>query len=51
MERPDLENCSDEQASKWYWSKFHDTCMKCKKKCKQSHVVIQVICNNFEGVN
>lgn len=48
MERPNLENCSEKEASEWYWSDFNETCKKCKNKCKQSHVVIQVICPKFE---
>jgi hypothetical protein len=48
MEKPNLETCTEKQASKWYWSAFNEKCIKCKHTCKQSHVAIQVICKNFE---
>jgi hypothetical protein len=50
MERP-KEGCTDKEYSKWYWSDFTAQCKSCKNKCKQSHVIIQVICNKFDKVN
>lgn len=54
MNKPDMTNCTDKQFDKWYWNIYHDVCNKCSNTCKQSSIVIQVVCNKFrkkEDVN
>ena len=48
MERPDLTSCSEKEASKYYWFAFAERCLKCKNKCKQSHLAQQVVCPRFD---
>lgn len=44
MEKPNMENCTDKEWNKWFWSDFNELCKKCINKCKQSHVVELINC-------
>jgi hypothetical protein len=46
----EIENMSEKEYFKWYWSDRHEHCKKCKKNCKQSWKVIQIICRNFDKI-
>lgn len=50
MENININLMSDKEYSKWYWSNFSELCKKCKNKCKQSHIIIQVVCPKFNKV-
>lgn len=43
-----IEECTDKQFEKMWWSDFHETCKKCVNKCKQSHMVV-LGCSNFKS--
>jgi hypothetical protein len=52
IEKPDMNNCTDKQWTKWWWQTYNKKCLTCIKSCKQSWVV-RLNCpdfNKIEGV-
>jgi len=49
MER-DITTMTDKEYNKYYWSDYYDLCKKCKERCKQSHVVKQVVCKKYNKI-
>lgn len=39
---------SDKEANKIYWSEINEKCLQCKNKCKQSSIVLQIVCPKFD---
>jgi hypothetical protein len=49
IEKPDMNNCTDKQWTKWWWQDYNELCKKCQKQCKQSWNV-KLTCSVFKGV-
>jgi len=41
---------SDKDANKLYWKDYYELCKKCKEKCKQSCMALQVVCKKYNKI-
>jgi hypothetical protein len=41
---------SDKEANKVYWGDYHEKCLQCTNKCKQSSKVLQIVCPKFSKI-
>jgi len=39
---------TEKQYESYIWSDYFPLCLKCKKNCKQSHIVKELYCKDFE---
>ena len=49
LKMPDTNNCTEKEWTAWYWGKFHELCLQCTKKCKQSWIV-KLSCPQFNKI-
>jgi len=44
-----IEEMSPKQYEKWYWSDYTEKCKSCMNKCKQSHIVELLRCEQYKA--